>query len=740
MLTTSTIFKQMKASERSKNIIALIILVVVSLIVFRGVFKGKVITNSDYLYNFEPWSHYINKPKSLEDNFILSDLMDGTYAPAYHMLNELKSGKISLWNYSDKLGSIGFFNILNGLLNFPRTILWFIFGIPIGWTLEVLLRFTIGGFFMYLLLKEMKVNFFIALSVAIGFTFGSSNISQYQGPFGNVSLIAPIAYYFVLRIINHNKWIDSLGLIVASIFLINATFVSVSFYFSFWLAIFTLYLLFRHSHNKDVLIKLITSLLFVIFINLLPLISTTEFFNTGISLSYRDNYGLTQLQPTSALNLFSANIFGHPLKQKSYWNYGSYVNTSIFTGLLTAISIFTFSIIRLIKKRDTYSIFFFLAIIFLFLDIYHFPFESFEQLTNSLPIFHGNSPTYQKTVLQMFISIFGALGLQYLWMNNFSKKMKRTVFLFILTCLIFLITWFYQYYLSINHTDYMNKYFHANVAGAIFGYITLLMIGNKKNVNSILQTLIKNYKKNYFNKNLSMIIIGTLMLGVFVFEAIVNSDDWIAYSNTSSWYQETEITNYLKNNIGPGRIISLGRVAIPSMMSAYGIPVAAGRLSVPEPYKLMLQAADSQVYSIHPTQTFFDVCNTDLTNEIWDLVDVRYFITSKHYDLNCIEKYGESIKVIDFNDGKLLKSLTEPQHAYFVDDGIVFDNYEDMVAQFNSERWSVRKNIAFMNSKYLLPMDSPTYDDDNTHSGLNAPIDFIQQSNHIQADVQVTDI
>ena len=704
------------------------IFILTALYIFSGIFGGKIISNVNHLYNFEPWAHFRPLPPD-RGNYIMSDMVD-SIGPFVSMNDRFRSFDIPLWDYSHQLGQVGALNMHYGWFNPLRTIFWILLGASYGWTAEILVKFILGGIFLYLFLRELDVNKFISIASAIGFAYGSNNIGSHQAGFSSVSLAAPMMYYYFERLFKTNSWKYVFGLIFSSFYLVSIGFLSVVFYFVYIFVFYAFLKVIFLANNKISLInKGLLSIGILVCLFSSGLFTTIEYFQNGLNLNYRLDLGLLQLNIKSFYNFFIANFFGDPLLEKNRWIYGTYINTGIFIGGLSALIIFTFSLLRFLKVRDFSIVFFFLTGLFLAFNIYKFPFENLEYYTNKLPIFNGNSPTYQKTVFQFVLSIIGALGLDYFW--KLSKSNIKFLYLFYFICIFILSLVFinaYDFFNSIGVSEITREYLKKSFFIYSCYLVTLFLIGYRIFISKFLKV-----KLNYIE-----FIIGLFLIVLVLWEAKINSKNWISYTNNKYWFPELEITNYLKSNIGSQRIISLDKAAIPEMISGYGIPQAAGRGSVPEAFKTILQDADPNIYSSHPTQSFFSSEKINLTHPVWDLAGVKYFIHSKRNLSKHIRdqiKNNNNLDLISFKEGKLIVRNDNKGMAFLVNDAVVFDSNQDLINLIKDPQFSLDKNILVNREFKRNEFDNNTFDNLKlTDSKIK---NYIVKSNKITIDLDI---
>ncbi|MCO6430294.1 MAG: hypothetical protein J5J00_05485, partial [Deltaproteobacteria bacterium] len=151
---------------RAQHLAALLLSLLATLAVFNGVLDGKIISNCAHMYQFEPWYHHRGELVEGEvSNTLLSDSIDGADA---NLIAEYFLG------------------------TFPAMSLKYLF---VFWTMM---------FFFYLYLREIRINWPIAVAVSMGLAFSSSNMLYYG--WAHETQAAVIVLYFLERLTRTGKW------------------------------------------------------------------------------------------------------------------------------------------------------------------------------------------------------------------------------------------------------------------------------------------------------------------------------------------------------------------------------------------------------------------------------------------------------------------------------------------------------------------------------------------------------
>lgn len=649
--------------------ISFFIFVTATLYIFNIIFDGFQITNNFYLYAYEPWAHHI-KPQLGFYNYMLSDDMD-VMSVGFPANDQFRQGKFPLWNQYWQLGFNGF-RIDSGWF-YPLRWLWIIFDIELGMTLEVIIRHVLGAFFTYLTLQRMNITWIVSVVAAIGYSFGSTAIGDYMYGFGPISLALPIMLYLLERLIQQRKPIDLILVVLGWIYINSHIMIHVNFLCSIWLFLYVLLRILYEDGKllllKRLLITAITSSLVFAF----AILPTLDFYLTYFNDSYRADYSSLQINPASFLTLFYNSFFGIPLLERERYFFGSYTGSAIFIGFLSGLGVLGLSCIRLIAKPDKFIVPVIIISILSILTTYQFPYEKLEFFFKYIPILKHTPPYYQRPICQFYLLMAGALGLDFL-VRNFSSNLLRTLSLTnlsVLTALSFIT--YRVYYYSVGASDLSETYYQSTTFihfAVLFSFITYCYFLNRNSQNILRSSIIA--------LSSSIMVVGT------IYESYLNCDKWIPYSKSGNWNPPTETTDFLKTNMEQGeRIITLDSFAVPGLLFSYSIPIAAGRALPQKEYLELLRLAAPNLYKDHPTQSFFEIKNTDLLSPVWDLINVNYFLASIEIDRNhVLDKYGNNFKINYLNDGVILEKLKKSLPYVISNKVSKFNTLEEVISTF----------------------------------------------------------
>lgn len=663
----------------------LLVLAASTLAVFNGVLGGKLITNNFYLFAYEPWAHHL-EPDMGFYNYMLSDDAD-VMSVSFPTTQSLREGYFPYWNKYWQLG-LPEFRLDSGWF-YPLRIFWVLFGVPIGMTVEVLVRFLLGGIFTYLLLELMGVAPLIALASALGYMFGSNSIGDYMFGFGPIGLALPIAVYCIERVIRFQRTRDVVFLTLAWMYLNTHIMIHANALASGWLALYMIIRILFESRKALLVRHLVLSAGFAVALLMFALLPTLEFYLHDFNTSYRAGRGLEQSPPGALLTLFFNSFFGIPLLEKQRYLYGSFTGSAVFVGFLCGICALTVAPVRLVLQRDKHIISAALVTLLLALGIYEFPFERFERFFQFIPMLEYTSPLYQKPIFQFFVMMCGALGADFLWNLSQQRRGVKIFSVCLLAAGFCFATWSFLHY-----------YWRQGPSVMLWKYFTILSVAHFAMVLIVLVLAFTNKHGASGYARICRPLLACLLVCLVVFESVKNTDKWIPYSKLKHWYPNTRTTDYLNEHLGDSRIISLDRFAVPGLLYGYGYPIAAGRSLPRQEYLELLRLAAPGVYRDHPTQSFFQLSDTDLASPIWDLANVNFFLGGVDTDSKYLhEKYGDKIKVHRFIDGVVIER-TSPSLPYVAAPHAVTSNSIETTRALIQSGLDVRRSIIITDPRF----------------------------------------
>lgn len=145
-----------------KKLLIFLPLVLYFLIVYRPfIFHGKMPIPADTIVGlYHPWRDYFANqyPNGVPfKNSLITDAVRQEYPWRELAISQLKQGKLPLWNPY----SFGGYPLLANMQSapfYPLNLLYWLVSFPVGWSLQVMLQTILGGIFMALFLRNLKLR------------------------------------------------------------------------------------------------------------------------------------------------------------------------------------------------------------------------------------------------------------------------------------------------------------------------------------------------------------------------------------------------------------------------------------------------------------------------------------------------------------------------------------------------------------------------------------------------------
>ncbi len=186
-----------------KKLITAVILISLLIIYFyKVVFLGRVLSSTDNLYMYPPFSSYA--PAGFEhpenpDPTILDQTMQ-FYPFLFYARQEIRNGHLPLWNPYIMTG-MPFIADAQSAVLYPINIVFYTFPFKDAFATSAFIRLFIAGFGMFLFADALGIEFLGALFAGISFMFCAFNIVWLNHPQANVSVFLPwlflLSYKFI---------------------------------------------------------------------------------------------------------------------------------------------------------------------------------------------------------------------------------------------------------------------------------------------------------------------------------------------------------------------------------------------------------------------------------------------------------------------------------------------------------------------------------------------------------------
>ncbi len=378
------------------------------------IFSGKLPIPADTIVGlYHPWRDSLANqyPNGIPfKNFQITDSVRQQFPWRELSLNIIKNGRLPLWNPYSGVGVPLLANLQSAIF-YPLNILYLL---PIHfytlWSLQVLLQPLLGGIFMWLYLRHLKVSF-VAQTLGVLCWIGSGFFVAWQQWNTTVHVVIwlPLILLSIDRIIFTNKKIFWSTIFIVSLgcsFL--AGYLQPFFYVFVFSLIYTFVRIFQSKLFRLIPLFAVLNLLFII-LTLPQWLATFQY----IGLSARDidqaNWNRPDwFLPWQNLAQFIApDFFGNPstLNYFGIWNYQEFVGYIGIVGLL-------FSLLALFSRRDKSVLFFAIMLFASLLLVLPTPIAQIPYRLQ-IPFLSTAQPSRLIVIVDFCLAILASLGLDF---------------------------------------------------------------------------------------------------------------------------------------------------------------------------------------------------------------------------------------------------------------------------------------------------------------------------------------
>ena len=394
----------------------LFLLVLPLLFFYKSFFHGQISFPGDLLISeYNPWkaySYFGYVPATFPSKLQYFDVAHQIYPWKTFVIDALKSGQIPLWNPYSFSGAPLLANIQSTVFA-PLNTLYFIFSVPIAWTISILLQPLIASIGTYLFARKIGIQKAgSALSgLAYGYSLFMSVFLEYN-TLGHVLAYLPFSLLAVEILVKKISRLSILIFVASIVFTLFAGHIQIS---AFNLIFICIYIFIRCINAKKpyllILLGTLTSLSFgICSVLLLPVFELIKF-SARVNQNYQFLIEKLLIQPSQTVLFFSPDFFGNPVT-RNYVVQDSYPGNALYIGLFSII--FALSAFVLFKK-NWHVRFFTISSIVLLLLFFRTPIsEAFYKI--NIPFFSTGSPTNAIYLLSFSLSILAGWGL-----SNFEK-------------------------------------------------------------------------------------------------------------------------------------------------------------------------------------------------------------------------------------------------------------------------------------------------------------------------------
>lgn len=604
-------------------------------------------------------------------NFLITDPVRQQYPWKNLSINQMKDASLPLWNPYNFSGTPLLANFQSAVF-YPLNFLFFLIPFNVSWSILIFLQPVLAGIFLYYYLFNLKLKKSASFLGALSFSFSGFFIAWLEwGTVLHTALWLPLILLSIDKIFSlTNLKINSLKFLVwpfVFIFSLTSSFFAGHLQTFFYLSLLSLaYFIVRfiqHGKNwKNLLTFLTLGGLFIVFTSI-QWYPTLKF----ISLSARnlDLVGFREagwfIPWQNLVQFIAPDFFGNPSTLNYYgiWNYAEFIG---YIGILPLILAIFAIFFRRDKKTLFFGTVFFISLIFALPTlIAKIPFK-FE-----IPFLSTAQPTRLIFLADFALSILAAFGLDY-----FIKLKNKKLLLPVLILFSLIIAAFWVFVIGFNGNIISSENLMVAKQNLILPTILFIV------VSLVLLFLIVNKKEKIFNVNVLNVSLLLLIL-ITVFDLFRFGWKFTPFTNKEYLYPSSQVTNFLQNQKGQFRIMSVdSRIMPPNFSIMYKLQTLDGY----DPLYLqrfgeLMAASGRGVPDIKPPFGFKRIITPqDPLSRISDMLGAKYILS--------LEDRKDSKLNLVFTDGviKVYENSSALPRAFFVNNTLIANSKQEAINAF----------------------------------------------------------
>ena len=384
---------------------AAVIFAFMIMVFFYPLFYGRILSQSDVIYFFPPWT--VVKPPDLlvPSNPILGD-QTREFLSFFHVAREsLRQQEFPLWNPYIMGGTPLLANSQSALL-FPLNWPFYFLPLYLGFTVSALLKMFIASLATYAFARKISLSHLSAILAGTTYTFSIFNVFWLNHPHTNTTIFFPLLLLLAEKIKDRPTLssIAILGLTVG-IQLLGGH-VEIAFLVAVAVTLFFLFRLIEYRKDRRALLLRLKTFVggyilgfFLACVLLLPFL---EFLSQSATWQVRSDKNPFFLPFIGLISMILSNFFINPEWPMDISAYHAF---SFYAGICPLI----LSLVSLACLRQRMTFFFAGLSLFSLLIVFRVP--PFFSLLTSLPLFKQTPNFYMVLFHILSIGLLGGMGL-----------------------------------------------------------------------------------------------------------------------------------------------------------------------------------------------------------------------------------------------------------------------------------------------------------------------------------------
>jgi hypothetical protein len=654
------------------------------------------------------WEVLLHPTGFLYSEHYQSDLIEMHSIWYYYLKSSFeKFGYLPLWNHYVFSG-VPFFATNFPLLFYPFTILFLFFPTDNVFPYYYMFNFFLGALFIYLLMRNLKLDKFSSFIAAIIYIFNARTAAYiFSGELNMMSMLilVPLIFLFSELAIQKNRIFYGIfaAIFVALIILgSHLQYVLYIYFFLFLYFFFRLYYVTKKGKKLSLGIK--PTFIFIFIIILSILISSIQFLpNLELSKyhirSDPNDYAyasLTSLPFKHLITLLIPNFFGSLLND-TYWGAYSYWSFAIYFGTLPLVLVF----LSFFRKNKYILFYALMALLSLLI--------AFGKFTPVHYIFFKFVPGFDlfrvpARILVFFIfsmSILAGFGTNFL-LSNKEIQYKKILFLItkvlVVVGIISLLGLGLIYVakpaiLSFGSEILKNRYSssildlgplenYLEKIEPVYGWIFSGFLIFTTLIIAIVFLFILKLKNKISSKNFKILVFLIIIADLWIY-----SMPYINLKDSQEIFSKNDIIEFLDNEKDYYRVLDLTKYpyALPQhIANRYDIELLTGYdvIVLKRYYEFLGKAGNVKV---QPSNTIpiNDIANPQLVN----LLNSKYIVSEKDLDDS---KYELKFSNDNYN---LYMNKNHLPRAFIVLEAIVLENKDEILNTLSREGFNIKKTV-----------------------------------------------
>jgi len=639
-----------------KKIIPLFVISVVVLLFFWQVFiKSLLPIPSDTIVGlYYPFRDIYSKtnPNGVPfKNFLITDPVRQQYPWRNLSINSLKDIRLPLWNPYNLAGTPLLANFQSAVF-YPFNFLFFLASFPFAWTVLIILQPLLAGIFLFLYLRNLRLNRAAGIFGAITFSLSGFFIAWLTwGTVLHSALWLPLILLSIDKIFNH--FIDNQKLSIKNqlskiniknkklliwsfifVFSLTSSFFAGHLQTFFYLFIFsTAYLIARSLQYKKIFkllfVFLILYILFFIltFIQWYPTLEVILISARNVDIpDFRTPGWFIPWQ--HIVQFISPDFFGNPttLNYWGAWNYAEFIG---YVGIIPLMLVFYALFFRKDKKTLFFGAAFFVSLIFAFPTFFsQIPFDF------KIPFIYTSQPTRLLFVICFSLSVLAAIGFDYFYKTKNKKYILCVLGIF---SGVYVILW---YLILVFHKGLILSS-NLNVAKQNLILPTVLFIFSSFVIAVIF------YLNKFKPKNKLTIFLFYILIAITVFDLLRFGWKFTPFTKKEYLFPNTKTISFLQKNLGNFRFMTTdSRIFPPNFSTIYKLQSIDGY----DPlylrrYGELIAASERREPNINPPFGFNRIITPhNFESKIVDLLGVKYVLSLSDIDSEKLQKVFQEVE------------------------------------------------------------------------------------------------